>query len=143
MAGTSPEQLDLAAHGLEPTADVDLRVRLPAVVARLRFVCGFLGPFKDRELRVTAVDHNPADRFFALLTADFTSIYRVDHYYLRECLLRTWCDYFTAEPRYSSICRSSGGSSRHSIFPISLSARFSADDLHGSTVTTNGNASAG
>ena len=118
-------------------------MRLAAIVPRVGCVGRFFRPFEDRELRVAAIDHNPAHRVLALRSANLTSINPVNHpltsnrpVFTVDCSLSTvYC--------YSSICRFSGGSSIQSIFPIVSIARFSADDRHGSTVTTNGSACAG
>lgn len=69
----------LAAIRLEPTADIDLGVGFAAVVARAPLVGGFLVPLENRQLFITTVDHNPPHGILAFLSADFTSITRLDH----------------------------------------------------------------
>ena len=93
------------------------------------------------------MDDGPVLRIIALFATDFTSIDGIDH----RCDL-----YFgtlgkrdrvrslpVSKQFYSSICRSSGSTSMQSMEWIWASARFSAEVLQGSTVTTKGSASAG
>jgi hypothetical protein len=69
----------LIRRRLKPAADVHLRVRFAAVVPRVGRVGGFLRPFENRQLRVVAMDHDPAHRIVALLAANLTSINGADH----------------------------------------------------------------
>src|SRR5580698_5519877 len=133
----------LAAVRLHPPADVNLGVGLAAVVACMWSIGGFLGPLEDGQLFVAAVDHDPADGILALFAAYLTSINFVDHSRasMARRTLSVHCSLSTVP--YSSICRSSGSTSMQSMARIGSSARLSAEDLHGSTVTTNGSALAG
>ena len=143
---TRPSGANLAAERFEPSADIHLSVRFSAVVPRLGGVGCLFRPFEDRELRVVTVNRDPPHRLVALLTANLTSINTANHsfdpalYLFQQKESRTTpCD----PDLYSSICKFNGSSSRQSILLMLANARFSADDLHGSTVTTNGSASAG
>ena len=111
-------------------------MRLATVVPGMRRIRRFLRPLVYRELRVAAMDHDPSNRILALGAANFTSIDRVNHF-------RPPPPHFLYLVPYSNICKFNGGSSMQSILPIVSIARFSAEDLHGSTVTTNGSACEG
>jgi hypothetical protein len=54
-------------------------MRFAAVVSRMGLIRRFLGPFEDRELGVTAVNHDPSDRPVTFLSANLTPIHRVNH----------------------------------------------------------------
>ena len=69
----------LAAIGFKPAAEVNLGMGLSAIMAGMRGVGGFPGPFEDGQLRVAAMNHNPAGRMFAFFAANLTSINRVNH----------------------------------------------------------------
>jgi hypothetical protein len=117
-----------AAERLKPATDVNLRVRLAAVVPRMRRLGSLPGPFENRQLRIAAVDHDPAHRMVTFFSANLTSINRIDHHSAS-----------TPGP-YSSICKSSGSSIMQSRGRMLSRAFFSEEDLQGSTVTTNGSA---
>lgn len=68
-----------AAGSFQPAAHVDLSVGFTTVVPGTGRIGRFLRPLVDRELLAIAVDHDPALRVVALLTADFTSIYCANH----------------------------------------------------------------
>ena len=63
-----------AAEGLKPAADIDLGVRLAAVVAGSVVIGCVFGPLEDGQLGVAAMNHDPPDRVIALFAADLTSI---------------------------------------------------------------------
>jgi hypothetical protein len=69
----------LSAVGLKPAADVDLGVRLAAVVPCSALISGLLVPLEDCQLCIAAVDNDPPDRVLALFATDFTSVNCVNH----------------------------------------------------------------
>lgn len=119
-------------------------MRFAAIVSCMRNIRSFLGPLENRQLRIAAMDHDPSHRIVALGSANLASIDRIDQTQTSNKILVAFSSLaFGAYVCYSSICRFNGGSNRHSIVLIVLSARCNADDLQGSTVTTNGSACAG
>jgi hypothetical protein len=52
---------------------------LTAVVARMGSVRSFFRPFEDRQMRVTAMDHDPSPWVFAFQAAYLTSVNCINH----------------------------------------------------------------
>ena len=67
------------AGRLKPAADVDLCVRFSAIMASARRVGVLFCPLIDGQMRAAAIDDEPANRLFALLATNFTSIDGIDH----------------------------------------------------------------
>jgi hypothetical protein len=74
---------ELSAEGLKPTADVDLRVRLTAIVARAGGIGGLFRPPDNPQLSITALNHKPPNRALRLFSTDFASIHCFNHFGLR------------------------------------------------------------
>jgi hypothetical protein len=75
----SPIPVLSSAERFKPSADVNLRERLAAVVARVGSAGCFLRPFENRKLRIAAMNHDPLHWIVALNPAYLASINRVDH----------------------------------------------------------------
>src|SRR5260221_12190527 len=60
-------------HRVKPSADVDLSVGFPAVVARAGRIGRLRVPFEHRELRIAALNHKPVNWRAGDCSADFTS----------------------------------------------------------------------
>lgn len=61
------------ADGFEPSADIDLRVCLPAEVASPGGVCRLRIPFQDSELVIAALNDEPVNRVVGNASANFTA----------------------------------------------------------------------
>ncbi len=133
--GPAPQRLSSSRQGLKPAADVHLSMRLAAIVPRVGASAASSSTC-NRQLRAVAVHHKPVHGLVALLP-------QISH----RKLCRSRHDLQIAHLPISLFPATPASAdpalfSRQSMCGCA-SARFIADALHGSTVTTNGSACCG
>ena len=91
---------------LQPPADINLRVRFPAIMPRTHRIRRFLGPLEHREPRAAALNHQPFHRALALFPAYFASIDRINQNSTSHAILNRPLSHHThsISPALTSSC---------------------------------------